>query len=1033
MRIGGILCLAMLIGMSDFCVGEEKPRPVPEKMPLGEFGDGVVVDEQGMPVAGVEVSGTWIYYPQSSFNKHPPYLVKMKTDAAGMFSLYPSPEIQVQKLNLIVRDGKGNIGTASQSSIESPKRMMRVQLAPELYYHVEVVDEEGNPCPGVEVRCDTILTSSLTSVTDEKGFAKVVYSNDAYGSSYLIATLPGKGFAFERCLNRPAVGRTPPIVKMTLLPVQPRKVQVVDSQDRPIARAIVAITNMQFKNTHASGIASYFTTTDDHGRVTLDLPEGQSSLTLYKHGYCSRHCRVQREDFLTKNQAAKTTKSVVLPEQVTLDTTIVNQTGKSLYNYQVEIRGTSRWYPRIQETIRFHQPDPFQIHLPVDSHVAIWVTSGNHRSEVVPLSIRSGSSPGPLHLTIEPNRKIQGRLLAVSDGKPIADRKINVASHMVPAAKLAAMWSTTVIPDLAPPKYDEFRSISLEPVTDEDGYFEFATGPGEFRLQEASREEPVTLVVGLDAPTDVTIWGAKFPWGQVTGQVTLADAAAPVLGNVEVICQPQNTLRKLRPFHLDDRGKFHAPVSPVPQTVLISSDQTNLAGSATIAPNARSVVVPLKKTVSVEGQFTDTQKGTPVSQGRLYLHLMVAAGRGKWLCLKQQRVEADFKGNFESSGLIPGAQYWLSPRPFTQADRSEAESPDVLAFCAPESGTLDLGNLYDEVGQKQDSQALDLRAAFAPPLTLSTRLIRARLDAMTAKRNLLVIVGSPTDPLSRELVTLTRRFDISQAPLHQALRPFQQIWIDAQQITPQVQQKWKLPEDGQATLLVFDTKRNLLGRIKLAELREENRWSMAPLLEFLKKHSPEVPDARQRFQDAVDAARAHDKRVLVTYGDYGERALQELELVLQENASELSQFCVVCQLDSRMQHVTSVTESLWPGGNDHEVRLQLVAPQSTSAPLPLHVEPICFRVPERRILMEKLRVRTQNLLWGDAEALLSPANREPVAPFLRDVLQDPFPQTPSFRPSPAMHYGPIKQVEDPFGPIESDPFGGPDDDPFAQP
>lgn len=950
MRLISLLGIVMLVTLSLAC--DQSAQVVPETIPLGEIGFGVVVDRDGRPVADAEVFGLWKYPSDIG----PPVLAKARTDQFGMFSLKPPPGIRTPSFAVVIRDHQGNIGTGGQYARDGLVPMLRIELVPETFFHVHVVDQQGQACPGVEVACDSLLAyaSEAVATTDVSGFAKVLYIKMHINHDRLVARLPRKGLSCERIVQPPVSGETPPKVVMTLTPVQPYQVEVVDSSGRPVPNAMVAVKRMQLSGLYESTIDGYYEETDAKGLATVDLSGGRGYLKFAKIGFCDRPASVKPSDFLSKTSGQPIPKRVVLPEQTTIETTILNESGVALTDYQVEVRGSCRWFPKIEQSRRLDDANSCSIRLPVESRIAIWATSGSYRTEAIPLSIPHGSNPQAIQLVFQSPTKVRGTLLAVSNGQPIARRRIAVTGNVLPRDQIDDAWLTPKVWNLDPPEYEQLTCDDVEAMTDDEGKFELALAPGEYHLQEASRGESVTIKVDSAKPLDLTVWGAKLPCGQVTGQIALADGVRADIGELTILCRPHNTMSQLPAPQLSQDGTFTLPIAPVAQTVLAWNKRGDLAGSATILPHSQTAVVSLKRTVFVEGRMYDPETLRPDSSLRPHIQLMVDVGRGKWMKLKEELVLPSGT-DFHITGLIPGAQYWLSPRQFTVADFNTTTSPDVIAFTAPDVGMLNIGPLFGTPQHGQDISKLDTQLAFHPPIPLVTRFGIAANAAGRLDQKLLVILADLNDRLTQELLRQTRQFDHEHADLQQAIQPYQLIWIDKETLSEEDLQRYPLPNNGDSKLLVMDAAGNTLDEIPFGKLQEDNQWNWDRLLSFLKRHGSETLDALEIYEAAIQQARLDNKLVLVTYGHYGQHDFVDLELNLEASARTLSQFCVVCSLKSRMPQAPLIAERLWANASDTSYPwMILVAPENGKDQYALHSEPIIFSPSERASSMRKL-------------------------------------------------------------------------------
>lgn len=699
MRWRGALWLLLVGSSLAWAAPDESSRrlpktPLPIQMPipdapLGPFGDGIVYQADGTPLAGAEVLAYWADSLSARSHGGSEFARQTTTDRNGMFALNLPEDRDLSYIRAVVRDGKGNQATTLIRPLDGNQPIMRLVMQEETYYRVRVVDEQEKPQPGVKVHVAWPIGPWMSAETDANGEAWVPATQVNEG---LLARLPGKGIAHRSIAPPPSPrgNENAKVVEMRLEQARPREVLLTDPDDRPLVGGVVELSGFRGEFNH-----SYRVSTDDEGRATIDVPMLNGTIVVYKDGHASATVHFAVPDRQTGE--IEWQKKIVLPEMVTLRGEVFFEPNldfdiKWRPHLRVSYSGMNRWVRVHSDTLNVGEPGPFEIKVPAETQLILKAFRQPHDSRAVFLSVPRGQELKPVRLEIMPPVKIQGMVRDAATEEPIADREVEVALFRADPQEMRDYFAEHPLAetDLPLEYWLGARQEKLTVKSDHQGKFELEAYAGYCEFQETERKQVSAVRFDAHDSPKVTVWGV----GQAEGNLDVLVQADPAAAEDtlpelwDVICHAQNKTVAQAATETETPMKYRVPRSIAAQTVVGWNKQRTLGIITQTEPGAETVTLKPGPLVKVVGDVVSAVPEMRLSTGNMRVMLMSSAGHGVVVPLEERTVAINRDHSFAIDGLIPGAEYWLTVFHERTWNESDLENKRAFRFTAPEAGTV---------------------------------------------------------------------------------------------------------------------------------------------------------------------------------------------------------------------------------------------------------------------------------------------------------------------------------------------------------
>jgi protocatechuate 3,4-dioxygenase beta subunit len=432
------------------------------------------------------------------------------------------------------------------------RRAPTIALEPALALAGTVVDEQGSPVAGVEVKADLQPGSRPATMA---GWGSGGTALTTAAGAFRISTL-ATGVAHEITLNRrgyaPARTTLPPLepgrpavpLRLVLRKGRTGFGRVVSQTDQPVAGATVVLEpeasgdRMIFMN-RSAGDTRFEATAGTGGRFEIpDLPAGSFGLTARGPGYAPITVPGLA---VPEGGGAIDLGTIVLVRGVALEGFVVTAAGKPVEGAKITVANAADAAKDPFAGFRSSADSPPAA---ITGQDGFFRVADRRAGETVDVAVeRAGYAPGsapgvlvpseePVRIVLKPTSAVEGRTVD-PDGKPVAGARL----YLTPTGP-AAMGSGFVI----------FTSESMkEAISGDDGTFRIEdVAPGTFELKaQASGRQSVDLS-NLEVKSGQDLQGveAVLPAGAViTGRVLAS--GRPVPGAAVQLVEPEASMARM--------------------------------------------------------------------------------------------------------------------------------------------------------------------------------------------------------------------------------------------------------------------------------------------------------------------------------------------------------------------------------------------------------------------------------------------------------------------------------------------------------
>lgn len=612
---------------------------------------GQVVDEHGKPVPDIAIrSFAYISVDQT------------KTNADGKFTVSVD-EKRLRQLAIVATDTAGNrMGLFNAKYKDLPKQIS-ISLEPCRELPVEVTDAEGSPCEAAIVGALIESQAVASAVTDPAGHATLRWP-DSYMPEMLYTCKPNVGFDY-RVVSTPrdpahqAEWFDKPPVRLQLAPSQTVAIRLVDRQNQPVPGVRVSPWYLMKKGEPDSFNLGYtpslFTDqTNQDGIATFQgLPTWDVlSIPFWPAAEGLVRTRIEYDP----KQHADGLKTVVIDRLVPVGGTVQDAQGNPLEGATVLVRGANFTLDRPREEATTDKSGKFQFSLPPDTLYAFSVRDDKWASPLIEgIVVQPNKSIDDLLLTARPATRIFGRVTIGPDNQPVVKQRILLTQET---------QSENDFPDKPLPNPENSTrwvapSFQFMHATDDDGRFEFFTGPGEYTLSAGTQVDAAKFEVFAQSELQFNFHIPRKEAGPVSGMVITGNSAQPV-ANAIVEGKYRAFLSRLDArFRTDEQGKFSGERQLQRTVWYAKSEDGKLAGIVETGPDDETVTIVIAPVASVTGRFVDRETKAPMAGQKVLWGRNVRRGDddAPWERAWGGSTVTDEDGRFTATGLVVGQEY----------------------------------------------------------------------------------------------------------------------------------------------------------------------------------------------------------------------------------------------------------------------------------------------------------------------------------------------------------------------------------------
>ena len=858
---------------------------------------GVVVDEAGKPVAGATVR---------ALNRG--VSGPVETDADGRFRI-TQDRIEIARPNryavLLARGGEGRLGLAQDFREQAGP--VKVVLKPARTVDVRVVDRDGRPVEGADVAFMASLFHLLgEGRTDAEGRWRLDVPADTkvWG---VYALKPKLGFDYapgERDWARSPLEPIAPMpdrVTLTLDGARPPvRIKAVDGDGKPLAGVTMLVTVIAKPGREAqANLASesgLWPTTGDDGCVTLDwLPEhANRALSVYIRSTAYYLPGIGPE--IPDDPRAGELVIPLLPFE-RLGGRITTADGRPAQGARVRVGGAGAGGRSFFGEARSDAEGRYALDVYSEQVYTVAASKGDlaapYKTGVV---VRAGKPAEGVDLPLGRATIVRGRVTVGEDRRPAGSITVQAVidgGGLPPELRRASNQSRASV------ELFEWRQ------TDEEGRYEFALGPGAYRLQGPPRVEAITLTIPPDDPPAEVVQDFAMPRpedGPLKVAVVDADGR-PVAGAVvEGEYASRTFSRWIFPKTKTDAGGTTAVTRSLDPLVLRARTPDGRAGIARVDAEAAEVRVVAGPTATASGRFVDPA-GKPLIDRELIYSIRVPPGPPPRSGSQQVfggRAPVDHQGRFTVPGLVVGEAYemFVTGEDGRSGTRAEAKLAPI------DAGPFALGDVI--IKARTDTPTDRAVRAFASTAgrSLQDRLDNVLIEAQRAFTRPLLLFAAPKDPAC---IDLFRVFDetsgfakpsIAKTPAD-LRREFELAPLDTGSATVRAFAKdLGVPiGDGKPPSLAVLTDDGTLGAAHPLVLGADRKLDAAALGAFLSKHTLPTRDAEAMLAAGLAMANGQGKRAFLIFSNSWSSLGRGLGRFLAANRAELDRHYVFVRLD----------------------------------------------------------------------------------------------------------------------------------------
>lgn len=663
-----------------------KAEPVKEN-PLQEaMVRGIVVDEAGRPVTGVEV-------------RVDPFRVgeaRGITKADGTFAITISKR-QVDGTALLARSAEGDrLGIFQYDwnlSDAAARIAARIVLKPgrEVQVHVTSADKDPVRDAAVEVAGSYAVFDDARTGPD--GSAKLRIPTDAK-VEWIFALKSGLGFDYadygqiddqRRSQGGALATSLPGSVNLTLDGVRTARIKAVDSAGKPLAGTgfYVWLIHKEGRRSEVN-VASRLlgATTGRDGIVTFDwLPPSQDLLQFWPvdQTYANRRVTV------AAGQTGPVTARLVRKEAIR--GRVLRTDGTPAPGVEVTAYGSGKGIENGYDRTRTASDGTYELRISPGEAYAVSVEDKDwaapSRLDVI---VRQGKPVDGVNFQITAGTMLRGTVTVGPTNRPAPNQYIRLDENGGRAPEEFREKGDTIAHEVR----RQFGAM-----TDSAGHYSIRVGPGTYTLMGPPRtpNEKITINEEKELVRDFRM--PRPEKGTLTGWVKVAGAGVTGVAGAKVEIVAVNMMGISFAVTADAKGHFRADRDLDPLVICARSPDGRLGAVVEVGAEDPQVVISLSPTATATGVLLD-EKGKPAANQDLFW------GRRVYLDEEQKistecfapKVKTDGEGKFTLPSLVVGQRYEIAVQRENVYPAAGMVRPDKAVSI--DLGTLRVGAYHEK-------------------------------------------------------------------------------------------------------------------------------------------------------------------------------------------------------------------------------------------------------------------------------------------------------------------------------------------------
>jgi len=613
---------------------------------------GVVVDETGRPVAGVEVR-------VDAYRNNE---ARGVTGADGSFAITLRSR-GVEGRSLLARSANGDqVGflyydyKLTKAQAGAPARIV-LKAGREVI--VRVTDSNKAPVPDASVQAGGVVAIVGDARTGPDGLARLGVPVDAK-VEWVIALKSKLGFDYAefgpideylRSQGGAPATELPASIALALDGARTVRIKAVDRDGRPLA-AVEFSPWLLHKEARRSQVnlasAIFSSTTGPDGVAEFDwLPSNNEAITFWPNSEDYAHRRVELKEAENGPVTATLTRNGSIRGRVAMPD------GLPAQGIEVRAMGSGQGSDSGQGRASTAADGSYEMAVNTCEGYAVYVDDEDwaalSRLDVV---VRDSKPVDGVDFKLTPGTIIRGTVTLGRAGRPAANQFIRLDETGVPA------------PEDLRQKGDHFaREIRRQfgALTDSAGRYSIRVGPGTYTLMGPPRtgNEKIVVVGETELVRDFRM--PRPEKGTLTGRVVRAGADDKGIGQAKVQIAAVNMMAIPFAVTADAEGRFQAERELDPLVVCATSPDGNFGAIVEVGAEDAEVTIPAAPTATATGLLLD-EKGQAAARQELCWGRRIFLDDDKNVSMTcfAPKVVTDANGRFMLPALVVGQEYEIS-------------------------------------------------------------------------------------------------------------------------------------------------------------------------------------------------------------------------------------------------------------------------------------------------------------------------------------------------------------------------------------